>query len=143
MIENRVAYTKKVRPTKRKVDSVLWKIGFTHKIIDEINIKAIFNKRDLQDRLPTEIKGKDSFRIIYKYGKSIGSKLLNYNNILKETQELSYDEIEEMTCSCADSPLVNTHHGHIMTGNLKIIEDEGLRNLCAPRMVQSLERYLY
>ena len=85
----------------------------------------------MREKLPAEVRRKDSLRIVYKYGKSIGSKILNYNQVLKDMQNMNYDEIEALECGCAESDLVNVHHGHIMTGDLQIIKDRDLRELCA------------
>ena len=130
-IDARVAYTKKVRPKRKETDDILWQVDFAHKIVDGLNIKALYNRRDLKDKLPAEVRRKGGLRIVYKYGRSIGSKILNYNQVLKDMQDMSYEEIEALECNCAESELVNQHHGHIMTGDLQIIKDNDLRELCA------------
>ena len=130
ILENRIAYIRKVEPVRKKSEGVLWKVDFTHKIMEDLNIRAVYNKRELLGLLPTELRKKDSFRLIFRYGRSIASKILNYNQVLKDLQDISYEEIEGMNCHCDGSVWVDTNHGHIMTGNLDIIEDEALRDLC-------------
>ena len=36
-----------------------------------------------------------------------------------------------MDCDCAQSSFVDNHHGHITTGNLDIIRNDRLRQLCS------------
>lgn len=49
-----------------------------------------------------------------------------------------------MECECSSSRLSDAHHGHVMTGNLDIIRDDKLKQLCSYdtkfREVPSLRR---
>ena len=36
-----------------------------------------------------------------------------------------------MTCECAGSPFRNDHFDHIITGDLNIIQEPGLRKICS------------
>ena len=36
-----------------------------------------------------------------------------------------------MSCDCEDSPFINGQFGHIITGDLSIIKENGLRKLCS------------
>ena len=74
---------------------------------------------------------KFSIRLVYKFGKTIGSKILNYNEVLRSVGVVSYNDITQMSCDCHSSPLKNDNFGHVITGNLDIIEDEKLRELCS------------
>ena len=35
-----------------------------------------------------------------------------------------------IVCNCVDSPFKDSYHGHIGTGDLRIIKDNKLRNIC-------------
>ena len=52
-------------------------------------------------------------------------------NLTKQAMNLSYEDIEGMDCDCAQSSFVDNHHGHITTGNLDIIRNDRLRQLCS------------
>ena len=81
--------------------------------------------------LPRNLADKFSIKLIYKFSKTIGSKILNYNESLKSVGTVSYEDITQMSCDCQSSPFKNEVFGHVITGNLDIIEDERLRELCA------------
>ena len=44
---------------------------------------------------------------------------------------MSYEDILGMSCECADSAFKNDHFGHIITGDLNIIQEPQLRKLCS------------
>ena len=131
LIENKVAFAKKIGPTKKEVDLVTWKVDFSHKILEEINIQSLYNLKEVRQLLPTQLKNRRPFRKVFTYGRTIGSKILNYNKCLKEAGEMTYDEMMNMKCDCQMSEFVNSHHGHIMTGNLDIIRDDRLKEVCS------------
>ena len=131
LIENKVAFARKIGPTKKEVDLVTWKVNFSHKILEEINIQSLYNLKEVRQLLPTQLKTRRPFRKVFTYGRTIGSKILNYNKCLKEAGELTYDQMMSMTCDCESSDFVNSHHGHIITGDLNIVRDERLRKVCS------------
>ena len=79
--------------------------------------------------IPKDIKLKKNPRLIFKYPRNIGSKVLNYNKTLGNTGKLTYADILDMNCDCADSPFKHNTHNHVITGDLKIVKEEGLRQL--------------
>ena len=131
ILSSRVDFIKKAPSLKQKTDTVIWKLDFTHKILEDIKIKAIFNMKEVRQLLPAQIRGKEVVRHVFSYGRTAGSKILNYNKALKEAESLTYNEMLELECECASSDLCDAHHGHISTGNLRIIDNDKLRQLCA------------
>ena len=129
ILTTRAAYTKKIAPRKKDTDKITWKIDFSHKILEDVNIQAIYNLSEVRQFLPTQIQGKNIFRKVFSYGRNIGSKILNYNQCLKEAQTYSLGDINNMSCDCAQSDLSDIHHNHVMTGNLDIVKDDNLRKL--------------
>ena len=51
--------------------------------------------------------------------------------MLKSTGTLSFTDISNMSCECATSPLNHSHFGHVITGDLNIIEEPQLRKICS------------
>ena len=131
ILENRLDFTKKLRPSKKKIDSITWKLDFSHKVLDEVNIQSVFFTKEINKLLPNQLQNKNITRPVFSYGRTIGSKILNYNKCLREAQDLSYLDIEGMECDCAQSDFVDSHHGHITTGNLDIIRSNRLKQLCS------------
>ena len=102
-----------------------------HKIFGDINLGSILGTSEMRSALPLGLAGKFGVRLVFSYGRTVGSKILNYNNILKNTGDLSYTDILNMDCDCNDSPFKHEQLGHIITGNLEIIKDGSLRQICS------------
>ena len=131
VVERRTDFLKKERPKKKIRDSQICKIDFTHKIIEDLNLPALFKTKAIADLLPPGIDRKSNIKIVYKYEKPVGSNVLNYNKTLRETEIRSFTEISALQCDCDNSPFKDDFHGHIITGNLEIVEDPELRQLLA------------
>ena len=68
--------------------------------------------------------------VIYKHIAPIRNKIFNYNFESKEFDLESFKVRErngENTCSCSESSFKDPYHGHIITGNLDLVENEELR----------------
>ena len=65
----------------------------------------------------------------YKYRPNIGATLFNYNKTLKNTN--IDDDLPNCDCSTTFSDFVHGPHGHVHTGDLKIIENLELRDIMA------------
>ena len=120
-----------MKPVGKELVPVDWSINFSHKIIDNINIESILNNPSLVKTLPSDLKNKLKIRKIFKFENQVSQKILNYNKILKSTGNISYNDILSMTCECADSPFRNDHFDHVITGDLNIIQEPGLRKICS------------
>ena len=130
LIKSRVNFSRKVKPGKREREVVSWGVQFAHKIMSDVNLNSIINHTGVKFHLPRGLRDKMDIHIVYKFGKTIGSKILNYNRILKQTGRLSYADIQNMRCSCEDSPFKNDRFGHVITGDLNIIQNRSLREIC-------------
>ena len=97
----------------------------------DVNINSIINCQSVKSLLPMSIRGRFSAKIVYKFGKTIGGKILNYNQSLKNSGLSSYEDIVGLSCDCADSPFKNSIFDHVITGNLDIIQNADLRELCS------------
>ena len=131
IIRAKVDYFRKVKPKKREKENYLWKVQFSHKIIGDLNLNSILNSENVARRLPNDIKKKLGIRPWFRYGKTIGSKILNYNKHLKDCGTLSYADILGMSCDCEGSVFKNGVFGHVITGDLGIIKNLELRELCS------------
>ena len=131
LLRSRVDYSHRVRPTEKEVPSLNWSLDFQHKIFSDVNVRSILNSVGVKCLLPSTLQGKFDVKLVYKYGKTIGSKILNYNNVLKNKGTLFYQNIQEMSCNCQTSDFRNEQFGHIITGDLNVINNPKLRELCS------------
>ena len=131
LIRSRVDYHRKVRPAKKHIEQIQWTVDFSHKIMGDVNVNSIMGGLNVKRSLPASIRDKIDIKVFYRYGRTIGGKILNYNDNLRNCGDLSYADILNMQCDCDDSPFKNEHFGHVITGNLEIVEDPSLRELCS------------
>ena len=78
ILEYRSDHTRKLRPTKKKIDSIMWKIDFSHKLLDDLNNQSIFFMKEVNKSLPSQVQNKSITRPVFSYGRTIGLKILNY-----------------------------------------------------------------
>ena len=102
------------------------KLKFTNKGIDAVNISNILRHKKVQSCIPAYFQFKSPPCISYNYTSTIASKLFNYKQTL---QCLDIDNIilNPPTCSC--SSFNYSPAGHVITGDVNIVENEDLRSL--------------
>ena len=121
----------RVFPCKKVLPELVCGIDFGHKILSDVNIPSIVNSNFVKNMLPAGIRNKFSVKFVYKFGKTIGGKLLNYNQVLKNAGVSDYNDILAMSCDCDSSSFKNNQLGHVITGDLDIIQNGKLRELCS------------
>ena len=131
ILESRVNFLRKIRPERKETEPIAWTVKFSHKIFDDLQLNTILNNSYLLKLLPTSLRKQFKIRKVYSYTQPISTKILNYNKALKATGIMSYENISDMSCDCADSPFKNEHFGHIITGDLNIIREPRLHKLCS------------
>ena len=103
-------------------------IKFRDKGLDFINISAILRNKNVLNKIPIYFNEKEPPVIGYKFNNSIAGKLFNYKETLSEEGIDRFDN-NLISCKCQDSFFKDNNHGHVITGNLDIIENVTLRNL--------------
>ena len=122
---------KPVRTDSRNTPTVrqFMKVEFANKGVDAINISNILHQKSVQANIPPYFVYKTTPVISYSYTKPIASKLFNYKQTL---QQLNVDDLRTTPpapCSCSASPYNYGPAGHIVTGDLDIIQNGKLREL--------------
>ena len=104
------------------------KLKFKNKGIDALNISNVLNHKKVQSCVPPYFKLKTTPCISYTYTQNIASKLFNYKQVL---QCLDIDHLLEntVTCSCASSPFKYNPTGHVITGDISIVNNRKLQSL--------------
>ena len=97
-------------------------LTFQDRIFDFINISTLI--KDFEHLLPFE-NDKVIIRLAFKYKKTIGRMVCNYNDLSRNCPDGSYDDL----CMCSlFTDFIDDDLGHVVTGNLDIVEDSKLRN---------------
>ena len=97
-------------------------IKFSNKTFDFIKLKDIIVNCDNIFPLRKDC----NIRIAFSYNKPLKSLICNYNSYSK-----NLDLIKDEDCHCKQdrySSYLDPFYGHIVTGNLNIVEDDNLRN---------------
>ena len=103
-------------------------IQFSNKGIDAINISNVLHHKEVTSKVPPYFQNQSVPIISYSYTKTIAPKIFNYKQAL---QGLDIDEYlkNPLTCDCSNSPYIYNPSGHVITGDLNIIQHENLRKV--------------
>ena len=114
---------------KKAIPKYRCNITFKSRAFDFINLPKILRSKEVCDNLPSNFDVSDMPIVV---NPSIRSTLFNYKQFVLH---LNVDEFvkdaNSITCSCNkyDTSFTNNHYGHIITGNLNIVNNGGLRQL--------------
>ena len=91
--------------------------------IEDINISKIIHSKRSYECFPSSKDYLQLTGITFKYSPTIRSKVVNYNDTIKKANGNTSCHCEEFT------EYVDQHHGHVITGNLDIITNKGIKKL--------------
>ena len=103
-------------------------LKFANKGIDAININNILHNKNVRRTIPPYFKYQSNPKISYTYTRSIASKLFNYRQSLQDWRFTNHD-YDSPSCSCSSSQFLYQPAGHIVTGDLNIVDNTCLRDL--------------
>ena len=106
------------------------KIKFLNKAIDAINLPSLLRSTSVTDKIPIHFRDKAPPTVSYEYTGTVDSKLFNFapaHSNLNVSKYLSNPQ----TCQCKESKFCNEPHGHVITEDLRVIENAKLRELVA------------
>ena len=91
-------------------------------------ISAIFWIKKVQCNIPPYFKNKESPCISYSYTRSVASKIFNYKRSL---QQIDFNSLSQnpLPCTCLGSEFLYAPCGHVVTGYLRIVQNEKLTDL--------------
>ena len=120
-----------IKEPKRGPDTRL-PVYFDNKGLEYLQLGSILRMQEVIDSLPAVLRHKDPPSIVYSLGNTIRNKIFNY----KQTVEgIDQNDLETYgtgihQCECENSKeFVDENHGHVLTGNLKIIKNNKLKKL--------------
>ena len=106
------------------------KIKFLNKAVDAINLPALLRSTSVTDKIPVYFRDKEPPIVSYQYTSFVASKLFNFEPALSNLNVSEYFS-NPQTCQCKESKLCYEPHGHVITGDLRVIENAKLRELVA------------
>ena len=111
---------------KKKMSNFL-KLFFQAPDIEEVRLNSIFKKH--LNCIPTSFQNKDPPTVLFQRSANIGSTVFNYKDTVNNVITDDWKSDNSKTCDCSRSAFKDPHHGHVVTGNLKVIENIQLRKL--------------
>ena len=109
------------------------KIKFLHKRIDVINLPQLTantRSQSFMDKIPAYFKDKEPPIISYQYTNTVANRLFNFSSTLSKLDITNYLS-NPQHCQCNTSKFCYEPHDHVITGDLKVIENVKLRGLVA------------
>ena len=102
-------------------------INFVNRLVEQIKLKEIILSARLLQAFPVD-RNINGFRepcISFQYSSTIRSKVVNYKQAIKEVVSCP------ALCNCSnyDNRFIDPHHKHVFTGDLAIVENNGLNSL--------------
>ena len=103
---------------------------FHYKLFDYINLSSIPHLDIVKNLFPDKLKIDGPPSVVYSLGKTIRSKISNYKetvSFIDKNDGITYDTII-IECGCQQNKdFVDENHGHVLTGDLRIITNSKLR----------------
>ena len=94
-------------------------------------MSSILHEDEVIDSLPDSLRTDEVPSVVYRLTKTIRNTIFNYKQTVADINTDDSDTFGTglSSCSCENSPFVDANHGHIVTGDLRIIENSVLRKL--------------
>ena len=129
LIESRIFNPPTSETTKTKPKSII-KSHFLSKDMDIINISKIIHDKNVKKNLPTQFNKTEQISTVYTLTKTIRSKIFNHKEFIKtlDTKDI-LDNMINLPCNCTTSPFTDPNHGHIVSGDIHIVQNNKLRKL--------------
>ena len=125
-------YTPLPIKVKKPISKFKIHIKFVNKGLDFIKIRRIIKCDEVTSLLPSCISDNDKIpSVLHKLEPTIRNKIFNYRQTIDEINfsDATLLDTNVDDCDCKDSPFVDHHHKHIVTGDLRIIKHKILREL--------------
>ena len=106
------------------------KIKFLNKAVDAINFPVLLQSTSVIGKLPVYFRDKEPPIWSYKYTSTVPSKIFNFAPALSNLNVSEYLS-NPQTCQCKESKFCYEPHGHVITGDGRVIENARLRELVA------------
>ena len=124
---------------KKKAPENICTMKFVNKGIEHINISEILRLPETIQSLPETLQDEEKLpKVVMKLDSPIRSQIMNYEQTVRSIHHMNDDEVSftinsetnsPFPCSCSESPYCDPHHKHIVTGDLRIVENQKLRKL--------------
>ena len=98
--------------------------------MDVKNISKIINDENVNKNLPTQFNKAEQILTVYALPKTIPSKIFNHEEFIRTLDTKGIlDNMNNLPCNCTTSPFADPNNGYIVTGDIRIVQNNKLRKL--------------
>ena len=106
------------------------KIKFLNKAVDAINLPALLRSTSVTEKNPVYFRDKEPLVVPYEHTGTVANKLFNFASTFSNLNVSDYFS-DPQTCQCKESNFCCEPRGHVITGDLRVMENAKLRELVA------------
>ena len=129
IIDCRTYTTPTVKPKRMPLSNTLH-VTFSSKNIEMINLPSILHDKEVIRSVPSFAKTFTPPTVVFSLNPPIRSKIFNFNKFVTTLDVEAFLQDESiLPCNCSDSPYKDKHHGHIISGDLRLVTNNKLRKL--------------
>ena len=129
LIESRIYNPPASKTTKTKPKNLI-KLHFVNKGMGMINISNVINDKNVKKSLPTQVNKTEQISTVYTLTKTTQSKIFNHKEFIKTLDSKGIlDNMNNLPCNCTTWPFTDPNHGHIVTGDIRAVQNNKLRKL--------------
>ena len=95
-----------------------------------LNLSSILHSTDVINTIPSIAKKFTTPTIVYTLNPPISHKIYNFNKFVGSLNVESFIQDNSiLPCQCSNSSFSDKNHGHIISGDLRLIKNNKLRKL--------------
>ena len=126
-------YTVPSKKSKKSAPLHTLKLEFVNKAMEIINIPNILHSPTLSTSFPKLSNINSTYEVptvVFKLVDAVHTKIFNHNKFVKSLDLNTFAQDETIIpCNCTNSPFADSHHNHIITGDLSFVDNKKLRKL--------------
>ena len=124
-------YIDDTKSNSKKTPKYILPIFFDNKGLEFIRLNSILRNDEVKGKLPEQFRNDETPSVVYNLSSTIRNKILNYKDTVQNINTTDRETFGTglSSCNCASSEFVDQNHGHVVTGNLRIIQNKHLRKL--------------
>ena len=125
---------------------LIWNIRFVNRALNHLGLGRLLRSEDVDNSLPTDLSIPRPC-IVFKYGQPVRNRIFNYRSALEsimgrswldgnphppplsDVSAASLSHVSNVSCGCASSEFCHGELGHVVTGDLGLVENDVLRNI--------------
>ena len=121
-------------PKRKPIPKNVVTFKFVNKGMDDIHLNKIFRSKEVIDLIPPALDAEEDIPMVtMKLTTPVRNKILNYRETVSSLDVVVDEDVSFIrnlpSCECEHSEFQDPHHKHIITGDLRVVQNQKLRKL--------------